>query len=286
MTDPSPTDRLVPEYEDEHDAKFICMFSGGLTSYEATVRTIQKYGIERVRIWFADTQNESADLYRFMDEIKKAKGWNIEMISVGLDLWSLFNKEKFIANTRADICSRKLKREPLRKKLKEEFPDPDKAVVVIGMDFTEGDRLKRAINNQLPYKCIAPCAEHPLVDKCKIAEDLEEFNIEPPDLYKDGFPHANCDGFCIKAGLAHFGHLLKERPWVYKYHEDQEQAFRYRHGKDVSVLRDRRGGGVKPYTLKQLREEIENGRDVSRSTWGGCGCFSPEDQDEEKDEQQ
>ena len=48
----------------------IVMYGGGLTSYEAAKRSIDKYGRESVEIWFADTRMEDEDLYRFNRDVE------------------------------------------------------------------------------------------------------------------------------------------------------------------------------------------------------------------------
>ena len=89
-----------------------------------------------------------------------------------------------------------------------------------------------------------------------------------------GFPHNNCGGFCVKAGQAHFKHLLEQMPERYAYHENKEQELRSYLDKDVAILRDRRGGTTKPLTLKDLRLRLVNDGEVDPYDWGGCGCFS------------
>ncbi len=66
------------------------------------------------------------------------------------------------------------------------------------------------------------------------------------------------------------GHLAR-----YRYHEGREQELREHLGKDVAILRDRRGGKLKPLTLRAFRERLErNSGAFDRHDWGGCGCFS------------
>jgi len=255
--------------------KYICQYSGGLSSFEATRRTIEKYGKENVRVWFADTMSESPDLYRFNKDLEKIFGWNIEIICYGIDLWTLFFKQKFIANSGKDLCSRVLKREPLRKKLETEYMI-EEAVVVLGMDWTEGDRLKRAKEHQKPYETYFPLLEKPLIDKCEIINYLKIYNIKPPELYKMGFIHNNCNGFCVKAGHTSFIHLLKKQPDVFKYHEEKEQEFRIKFNKDVTISKIMKNGKYYPYSLKEMRIDFENGKEFSKYDWGGCNCFIAE----------
>lgn len=96
--------------------------------------------------------------------------------------------------------------------------------------------------------------------------ELRAIGIDPPRLYKLGFHHNNCGGFCIKAGQAHFAHLLKVMPERYAEHEAQEDAMRLRLG-DVSIMKDRRNKTVATLTLKQLRERIERGESFDRHDW-------------------
>lgn len=102
--------------------------------------------------------------------------------------------------------------------------------------------------------------------------------IEDEDLYRFlddmGFPHNNCGGFCVKQGQAAFVNLLKTMPERYAYHEQKEADFREDTGKDVAILRDRRGGETKPLTLQQLREDYEaQPEQLTLDDWGGCGCM-------------
>lgn len=254
---------------------YIVMFSGGLTSYEAARRAIEAHGHENVRIWFADTNTEDEDLYRFNADVERILDHPIEVLdNDGVSVWDSFFKNRMMGNTRLDPCSKFLKRMPLRKKLEQEYPNPDDAVVVLGMDGIEDcNRTKRAEKHQLPYKTWFPLLEEPIVMKSHIARELQKQGIARPRLYDYGFSHNNCGGFCVKAGQGQFAHLLKVFPERYAFHEQKEQEFREFIGKDVSILRDRRGGEVKPMTMKDLRERIEAGEQFDYDTGWECLCF-------------
>lgn len=113
--------------------------------------------------------------------------------------------------------------------------------------------------------------EAPYLGKSQMLAWLKKEGIEPPRLYGLGFPHNNCGGFCIKAGQAHFAHLLKTLPERYAFHEGKEEELRAIVG-DYSVLRDRTGGTTKTLTLRELRERIESNQTLDLFDWGGCGC--------------
>lgn len=214
----------------------------------------------------------------------------------GRNPWQLFRDEKRIGSGRADICSRVLKRELLDKWRKENMT-PSTSRFYLGMDWTEGHRMdgkwttkkgKRVwqpgmIEIFAPFHVSAPMMEEPIWDKCRMQRELALIGIKLPSLYSEGFPHNNCGGFCVKAGMAHFAHLLKTRPWVYNFHERQEEETRVLVG-DYSVMKDRRGGGPRrTLTMRQFRERVEAGEDFDRDDWGGCGCSVDFQPDEDED---
>ena len=162
----------------------------------------------------------------------------------------------------------------MKKKLKAEYPNPDDAVVILGMDGIEDcNRVERAAKNQLPYKTWFPLLEEPIVMKSHISKQLKEIGIDRPKLYDLGFSHNNCGGFCIKAGFGQFAHLLKVLPERYAHHEQKEQEFREFIGKDVSILRDRRDKTTTPMTLESFRKRVENGEEFAYDTGWECLCF-------------
>ncbi len=244
---------------------YIVMFSGGLTSYEAARRSIEKHGRERVRIWFADTNTEDEDLYRFNADVERILDHPIEVLdNEGKTVWDVFFHQKMMGNTRMYPCSKFLKRQPLARKLKDEYPNPEDAVVVLGMDGIEDcNRTERAAKNQLPYQTWFPLLEEPIIPKSQIARDLKKLGVERPRLYDQGFLHNNCGGFCVKAGVGQFAHLLAVNPERYAYHEAKEQEFREWRDQNVADLRGRRGGQTKPKTLGGLRNKGEERGQIS-----------------------
>jgi len=143
----------------------------------------------------------------------------------------------------------------------------------VGLDWTEHHRLDRMRVRMPERKWSAPMTEAPYMTKPQMMGWLKREGIEPPRLYKMGFPHNNCGGFCVKAGQAHFAHLLKMMPERYAFHEKMEADCREITGKNYSILNDRRGDGKKKtLTLRMLRERIERGESFDRNDWGGCGC--------------
>lgn len=113
------------------------------------------------------------------------------------------------------------------------------------------------------------------MDKCHIANELEHAGVQTPELYRLGFEHNNCGGGCVKAGQAHWAHLWRTLPDIYALWEVKEEEIRRYLKKDVTILKDRRGGGPRrPMTLKTFRERLEKGEAYETDEWGGCGCFA------------
>ena len=262
--------------------KHLVMFSGGVGSWAAARRVVNVHGPDDMALVFADTLIEDADLYRFLGEAHADIGCELVHLKDGRTPWQVFHDVRLIGNTRIDPCSRVLKRELIRKWL-DKTHDPADTIIYLGFDWTEGHRADRASKYWDPWRVKSPMTNEPYLSKAQMLESLADHGMAVPRLYLEGFPHNNCGGFCVKAGQTQFAHLLKMRRSVYLEHEAEEQAIRGYLDKDVSILRDRAGGGgrgddnTKPLTMRDLRLQIEHGgRQMALYDWGGCGCFDTE----------
>lgn len=258
--------------------RHVVQFSGGVGSWATAKRVAERHGTENLTLLFADTMIEDADLYRFLDEAAENVGGELVKISQGKTIWDVFKEKRFLGNSRIDPCSRVLKREPLRKWI-EDNCDPDSTVIYFGIDWSEIHRFERAAPRWEPWRVAAPMTEKPYMSKAQQLDWLRDEGIEPPRLYKLGFPHNNCGGGCVKAGQGHFAHLRKQLPEVYAEWEKNENELREMLG-DVSILRDRRvGQKTTPLTLTALRERLDaQPKQVDMFDWGGCGCALDEEE--------
>ena len=102
-----------------NELKHIVSFSGGMGSFAEAKSCVDKYGKENVLLLFADTLMEDEDLYRFKDEVVEFLGCELVTLCYGKTPWELFEEQKFVANSRLDVCSRMLKRELLIKWVKD-----------------------------------------------------------------------------------------------------------------------------------------------------------------------
>lgn len=246
----------------------IAMFSGGVGSWAAAKRA------NADQLLFADTLIEDDDLYRFLDEAAANIGAPLTRIAEGRTPWEVFRDKRLIGNSMKDPCSEILKRKLMRKWL-EANCDPAETVCILGIDWTESHRMRGAEKRWAPWKVEAPLCNPPYIYKLELIDWLKAEGIEPPRLYRMGFPHNNCGGFCVKAGAGEFIRLLQAMPERYAEHEAQEEAWRQDIGKDNAILRYRSGPLTgQPMTMRALRERYQAGlpcEDLFGES-SGCGC--------------
>lgn len=238
--------------------RFVMSFSGGLCSWFAARRLVERHGTDCVTLLFADTLIEHSDLYRFLDDAGADLGVPVTRISDGRTPWDIFFQNRMMGNTRVDLCSRILKRQLLDSWCNRHC-NRQHTVQCAGLSFGERARYLRwrVRMRAKGWRTQAPAMSPVYTDKAGMLAAAVARGLQPSDSYEDGFAHDNCGGFCIKQGQRGFINLLIKRPEVFRFHEGKEQDFRAFVGKDVAILRDRTGGTTKPLTLKVLRERVE-----------------------------
>jgi hypothetical protein len=255
----------------------LVQFSTGAGSAYVAYRTIERYGIENTVLITANTGVEDYDNWRFAREVFVDLGKpKIHMLRDGRTPMQVGRDVRVVPNNRLAVCSRILKREIIRDFMEATY-DPADSIVMLGFDWTEEHRLKASIEPWKPWTIEAPLMEPP-IDKGEILEFFASRGIVPPRLYSYGFSHANCGGACVRGGQAQWKLLHKTFPERYAEWEQEEQETRVFLGKNVTILRDRRGGTSTPMSLKRFRvERLEGGGEVDDEDWGACGCFMGED---------
>lgn len=281
--------RVEEEIAARGGVRHLVQFSGGLGSWATGKRVVERHGSEGVYLLFADVKMEDPDLYRFVLEGAANIGAQLVIISEGRNPWELFRDQHCIGTSKVDLCSSKLKRDLLDKR-RNKHCDPEMTTIHVGIDWTEEHRLRNARKACAPWKYESYLTEPPYITKDDVRRWLAAEGIELPALYKQGFPHNNCGGFCIKAGRAQFRLLLRTHPERYKWHEEQEQSVRALQSspgvQQGHVMYKDENGTRRRITLKEFRESEERSeRDQGDEfDWGGCGCAlatidAPQDQD-------
>jgi hypothetical protein len=258
----------------------IVFYSSGAASWLAAMRVAQKYGTENLYLVFADTGIEDEDNYRFLTESARIVGGELVWLKDGRTPWDVFCESKWLSQRQGKTgCSYVLKVEPCRKWIESQDFDPSNTILYFGIGFEEIHRLEAITKNWEPFPVEAPLCwdEFGWADRAVIMAELKKHNLKRPRLYDLGFAHANCGGFCVKAGLGHFRNLLKQLPERYAHHEQKEQEFLELIGRDdIGVLVQQRGGVTKGLTLKKWRLQIESEPrqlDLFEESLGGCNCF-------------
>ncbi|MDR3519029.1 MAG: hypothetical protein P4M00_24790 [Azospirillaceae bacterium] len=158
----------------------VVMFSGGVGSWGAAKRLVERHGSGDLTLLFTDTLAEDSDLYRFLaegaahlfgtalpaplgDAIAAVPDYHgdrfgrrmalaairdalarvlpgLVWIVEGRDPWQVFADERFLGNSAIDPCSRVLKRRPAERWLRR-HRDPSDTVLYLGIDWTELHRF-------------------------------------------------------------------------------------------------------------------------------------------------
>jgi hypothetical protein len=254
-------------------SRHIVMFSGGVGSWAAARRIVDEHGPDNVICLFTDVLGEDEDTYRFIDDAIADLGCEYLRLADGRDIWQVFKDRKFLGNSRQANCSAELKQKPAREWLKANG-DPERDVIVIGIDWTETHRIPAVERAYAPYRVEFPMTEYPLMSKATMIALAERRGLTPPRLYSMGFSHNNCGGGCVRAGQAQFTHLLRVMPERFAQWEANEADVAAHLGKDVAILSETVNGQKRLLPLTVLRQRVESQPSLlDPDDWGGCGCF-------------
>ena len=255
--------------------RHIVFYSSGISSYCAAKRTVEQHGKENTILLFADTGIGDADNYRFLFQSAESLGCELVTVRNTKDstVFGNWRSRHAIANNRMPFCSFDMKHKPCRDWLKEHGSEDD--VYVVGISWDEVHRLAAIEKGWSPNRVWAPLTEPPYLDKSATLNEALSDGLEPPRLYKHGFSHSNCGGGCVRAGQAHWRHLLRTLPDVFaKWEKEEREMQEYLGRDDVAILTRQVNGKKIPFPLAELRKEVENDGQLDLLDWGGCGCFS------------
>ena len=256
----------------------VISFSGGLGSaISAIIAHEEGLNYELV---FADTLIEDEDLYRFIIDVSDRLGKKIHWLKDGRSPWDVFVDVRYMGNSRTAHCSKQLKTDIVQQwvhdfgLLNAQNHQQQPFRLILGMDFSEMDRIDRAKTRWAKYCDVASLLNEYKVYRPTWGRKLKEYDLEAPRLYSMGFPHNNCGGMCVRAGLKQFQTLLQTLPEVYNKHEKEQERVMLEVPNMRPFLRKTINGELSYLTLKEFREKINSGEiRVDPYDWGGCGCF-------------
>lgn len=254
--------------------KYVASLSGGVASAVATDRAITRYGRENVVIWFADTNWEDDDLYRFLYDCLGRWGGELALYRDGRTPLEVAEDKSIIPNQKIAPCSFALKVAPFKAYIEAQ---PKPLTVLLGLDWKETHRMDAPRRN---YEAIeGVTVDYPLewkpIEFRPYQEVVRAWGIEPPRLYRMGFPHNNCGGRCVKQGVREWQRLALNFPERFAEVRDWEQAQRAKGGARATyaIARDFKGGDVKPLTLAEIEQRAQPPDDgESQDDMFSCMC--------------
>lgn len=206
----------------------VCWVSAGVSSFMAG------WLAGDVDEWiYIDIDDQHKDSMRFIKDIEKAIGKNVEILrseqyktveECVLSFGGFRNPYNSFAP-----CTNLLKKR-VRKKWESEHQDYD-LTYVWGFDLKEKNRAERTIEAN-------PQAKHefPLIDKNLSKEEVHglferTFDFKRPLMYDLGYPNNNCIG-CVKGGMGYWNRIRKDFPEVFEARSILERKVGY------SILKD------------------------------------------------
>jgi hypothetical protein len=190
-------------------------FSCGAASAVAAKKTIEKYGdTHTIRIVNNPVLEEDLDNLRFLKDVEKWLGITIEQAvnskfpnASAREIWA---KKRYMAGVAGAPCTKELKKEARYQWEKNNKVDWH----VLGFTADEKSRYNRFILTERSN--VLPILIELNLSKQDCFKTIREAGIELPNVYKLGYPNANCIG-CVKAGSpTYWNHVRKNHPEVFE----------------------------------------------------------------------
>ena len=192
--------------------RVLCWYSCGVTSAVATKLTLLKYKDKYpIEIVYCDTGSEHHDNKRFIQDCEKWFGQKIKILKNPkyVDIWDVFEKERYLAGIRGARCSTELK-----KRVRQNFENVDTDLQIFGYDFDEQKRANRFIENNPEVNVEFPLLEGKIT-KSDCLGVLCVPGIEIPEMYKMGYKNNNCIG-CVKGAKGYWNKIRIDFPEVFE----------------------------------------------------------------------
>lgn len=184
-------------------------FSCGAASAVAAKLTLEKYGTgNKISVLNNPIKEEDADNQRFLRDCEAWLGVKIYAVSSKkyptqscVDVWE---DRRFMSGPLGAPCTQELK-----KRARQEWESINKPdYTVLGFTSEEKNRADRFRLTERDTLLT------PLIEAGMSKEDcfrvIESAGISLPNIYKLGYPNANCIG-CVKAGSATYWNLVRDK---------------------------------------------------------------------------
>lgn len=198
-------------------------FSCGAASAVAAKLTIDQNPEEAVRVIYNPVYDEDADNLRFLKDVEKWIGQEIELAfnpkyPNGL-INEVFDDRRFLSGPRGAPCTIELK-----KRARQHWEKTNKARMhVLGFTCEEKNRHDRFTLTERDN--VIPVLINANLTKQDCMDIITKAGISPPSIYKKGFPNANCVG-CVKATSPTYWNLVRKHyPNVFQDRAEKSRKY-------------------------------------------------------------
>ena len=241
---------------DIKDKDITVWFSCGSASAVATYLTLKKYGKDnRVRVVNNPVKEEHEDNQRFLHDVEKWLGITIEY-AINEDFpdcsaETVWDKHKYMSGIAGAPCTMRLK-----KHARQQWENKNNSDYLV-LGFTAEEKKRADRFKMTERDTLLPILVEEGYTKQDCFDVINRNGIEPPQIYKYGFPNANCIG-CVKAGSPTYWNLVRKKfPDVFNKRVEQSERIGamlviYK-GKRISLAdlpKDAKGRSLKNYNFE------------------------------------
>ena len=201
----------------------VVWFSSGAASAVAAYLTVQRYGQHHnVRIVNNPVAEEHVDNKRFLNDVQDWIGQEIETATnrnyPDASCVQVWEKRRYMSGVQGAPCTLELKKKARQQW--EENHNPDWHV----LGFTVEEKKRHDRFTMTERSNVLPVLIEAGMTKVDCYAFLQKRHIEPPLIYKLGYPNANCIG-CVKASSpTYWNHVRKMHPEVFAKRAEQSRA--------------------------------------------------------------
>jgi len=196
-------------------------FSCGAASAVAAYLTVKQYGDRcNVRLLNNPVAEEDDDNRRFLKDVQLWVGKEIESVTnskyPSASAEEVWKKRKYMSGVAGAPCTIELKKEA-----RVEWERNNTwHHCVLGFTVEEKKRHDRFV---LTERQLLPVLIENNFNKQDCIDFITDHGIEPPRMYKLGYPNANCIG-CVKAtGVTYWNHVRRVHPEIFKRRAEQSR---------------------------------------------------------------
>lgn len=242
-------------------SKIVVWFSCGAASAVAAKKTLEKYGqSHEIYIVNCFVKEEDLDNQRFLNDVEKWLKHPIErMVSSkypsgsAVEVW---DDRQYMSGIHGAPCTKELKKEVRYEWTKNNQPDWH----VLGFTADEKRRHQFFIISEIPN--VIPVLIDFKLTKKDCFKIIQDAGISLPEIYKLGYPNANCIG-CVKAtSPTYWNHVRKQHPEIFKERAEQSKKI----GTRLVRIKGKRK------FLHELKLE-DKGRSMKNLASFECGVF-------------